>query len=33
VEAGEFPADMALLQKIAADIAYNNVKEYFGEIE
>ncbi|MCL1788289.1 MAG: glucuronate isomerase, partial [Defluviitaleaceae bacterium] len=33
VEAGEFPADMDLLRKIAADIAYNNVKEYFGEIE
>ena len=29
VEAGEFPKDMDLLQKIAADIAYNNVREYF----
>ena len=33
VEAGEFPDDMGLLQKIAADISYYNVKEYFGEIE
>jgi len=29
VEKGEFPADIALLRKIAADISYNNVKEYF----
>jgi len=29
VEAGEFPKDMDLLRKIAADISYNNVKEYF----
>ena len=29
VEAGEFPCDMDLLSKIAADIAYYNVKEYF----
>ena len=29
VEAGEFPRDMDLLRKIAADISYNNVKEYF----
>jgi len=30
VEAGEFPQDMDLLCKIAADISYNNVKEYFA---
>jgi len=30
VEAGEFPHDMDLLRGIAADIAYNNVREYFS---
>ena len=30
VEDGEFPKDMDLLCKIAADIAYNNVREYFS---
>ena len=29
VEDGEFPRDMNLVSQIAADIAYNNVKEYF----
>ena len=29
VEAGEFPKNKPLLFKIAADIAYNNAKEYF----
>jgi glucuronate isomerase len=29
-ESGEFPADIETLGKIAADISYNNTKEYFG---
>ena len=30
VEDGEYPADMAQLKKIAADICYYNAKNYFG---
>lgn len=30
VENGEFPMDMALLEKIVKDICYNNSKNYFG---
>ena len=30
VDAGEFPRDMPKLQKIMADICYNNSKAYFG---
>ena len=30
VEEGEYPADMARLKKIAADICYYNAKNYFG---
>jgi len=29
-EAGEFPCDLPLLTKIAADIAYYNAKNYFA---
>ncbi|MCL2198424.1 MAG: glucuronate isomerase [Defluviitaleaceae bacterium] len=32
VENGEFPNDMARLQKIAGDIAYYNVKNYFTDV-
>ncbi|MCL2386391.1 MAG: glucuronate isomerase [Defluviitaleaceae bacterium] len=33
VENGEFPHDMNRLNKIAGDIAYYNVKNYFGELK
>jgi glucuronate isomerase len=29
-ESGEFPADIKTLGQIAADVSYNNTKEYFG---
>ena len=29
-ESGEYPGDMAQLSKIAADVCYNNVRDYFG---